>query len=179
MFEKLLVCLDGSASAEKIIPLACGISQATKGNLVFLRVVQDPAQSWAEEDRLNDCARQYGAQLRIAVSPDPPNAIRAELAREPRAIAALTTHGRTAWTEAIMGSVALGVLREAMRPVLLFKPQLNRRRQRKLPPLQRLWMAVHSEKILSYAVKAARSLSARLLLLQALPVHRPRGRLSH
>ena len=72
MFEKLLVCLDGSASAERIIPLACGISQATKGKLVFLRVVQDPAESWTEEERLNDCARQYGAQLRIAVSPDPP-----------------------------------------------------------------------------------------------------------
>ena len=65
MFEKLLVCLDGSASAEKVIPLACGISQATKGKLVFLRVVQDPAESWTEEKCLNDCARQYGAQLRI------------------------------------------------------------------------------------------------------------------
>ena len=97
MFEKLLVCLDGSAAAERIIPLAYGISQATKGKLVFLRVVQDPAESWTEEERLNDCARQYGAQLRIAVSPDPPGAIRAELMREQRSIAALTTQGRTAW----------------------------------------------------------------------------------
>ena len=180
MFEKLLVCLDGSAAAERIIPLAYGISQATKGKLVFLRVVQDPAESWTEEERLNDCARQYGAQLRIAVSPDPPRAIRAELMREQRAIAALTTHGRTAWTEAIMGSVALGVLREAMRPVLLFKPQVNREAPKKITTIAAaLDGSAFSEKILSYAVRAARSLSARLLLLQALPVHRPRAILSH
>ena len=167
MFEKLLVCLDGSASAEKIIPLACGISQATKGKLVFLRVVQDPAESWTEEECLNDCARQYGAQLRIAVSPDPSRAIRAELVREPRAIAALTTHGRTAWTEAIMGSVALGVLRGAMRPVLLFKQQLNREAPKKITTVAAaLDGSAFSEKILSYAIRAARSLSARLLLLR-------------
>jgi hypothetical protein len=74
-----------------------------------------------EEDYLKECARRYGAELRFAVSPDPAAAIRTELEREPRAIAALTTHGRTAWTEAIIGSVAFQVLREAMRPVLLFR----------------------------------------------------------
>lgn len=180
VFDEIIVCLDGSSLAEKIIPLARGLTQATAGKLIFLRVVEDPAEILAEEQYLSDCARQYRAQLRVAVSPDPPRAIRAELVREPRAIAALTTHGRTAWAEAIMGSVALRVLREAMRPVLLFRPeQENREAPKKITTVAAaLDGSPFSEKILPYAVRAARSLSARLLLLHALPVRRPRPILS-
>ena len=111
MFNEVIVCLDGSALAAKIIPLARGLTQPTAGKLIFLRVIQDPAEIQIEEEYLGHCARRYGAQVRFAVSSDPGSAIRAELGREPRAIAALTTHGRTAWAEAIMGSIALQVLR--------------------------------------------------------------------
>jgi hypothetical protein len=96
--------------------------------LIFLRVIEDPAEIRAEEEYLNDCARHYGAQLRVAISTEPAHAIRAELVREPRAIAALTTHGRGAWAEAVMGSVVL----EAMRPVLLFRPQERREAPKKI-----------------------------------------------
>ena len=96
-----------------------------------------------------------------------------ELEREPRAIAALTTHGRTAWTEAIIGSVAFRVLREAMRPVLLFRA--HEKGCEAPNKITNVTAAVDgsafSEKILPYAVRAARSLSARLFLVQALPVH--------
>ena len=181
MFDELIVCLDGSSLSEKIIPLARGLTQATAGKLIFLRVVQDSAELAGEEEYLSDCARQYGAQLRFAVSLDPAHAIRAELVREPRAIAALTTHGRTAWTEALMGSIALQVLREAMRPLLLVRPQDgNWEAPRKITTVAAaLDGSAFSEKILPYAVRAARSLSARLLLLQALPVVSPRPALSH
>jgi nucleotide-binding universal stress UspA family protein len=181
VFDEVIVCLDGSSLAEKIIPLARGLTQATAGKLIFLRVVQDPAEIWGEEEYLTDCARQYGAQLRLAVSLDPARAIRAELDREPRAIAALTTHGRTAWAEAIMGSMALRVLREAMRPVLLFRPrEEDCEAPGKITTVAAaLDGSAFSEKIVSYAVRAARSLSARLVLLQALPVVRPGPVLSH
>jgi nucleotide-binding universal stress UspA family protein len=181
VFDQIIVCLDGSSLAEKIIPLARGLTQVTAGKLIFLRVVQDPAEIFGEEEYLSDCARQYGAQLRLTVSLDPARAIGAELERAPRAIAALTTHGRSAWTEAIMGSIALQVLREAMRPVLLFRPQQeNGAAPKKITTVAAaLDGSAFSEKILSYAVRAARSLSARLLLLQALPVHQPRPVLSH
>lgn len=181
MFDELVVCLDGSSLAEKIIPLARGLTQVAEGKLIFLRVVQDPAEISTEEDYLRDLARQYGAALRVAVSIDPARAIRAELVRDPRAIAALTTHGRTAWTEALMGSIALQVLREAMRPVLLVRAQDgNWEAPKKITTVAAaLDGSVFSEKILPYAVRAARSLSARLLLLQALPVLSPRPALSH
>jgi nucleotide-binding universal stress UspA family protein len=172
VFNEVIVCLDGSSVAEKIIPLAHGLTQATGGKLVFLRVVQEAAEMSAEEEYLTDCARQYGAQLRFAVSPDPAEAIRTELVREPRATAALTTHGRAAWAEAIMGSVAFRVLRESKRPVLLFRP-----RDKSVEVSKKITIVAvtldgneFSEKILPYAIRAVRSLSARLLLLQALPV---------
>jgi len=179
MFNEVIVCLDGSSLSEKILPLARGIIQVTKGKLVFLRVVEGPDEMSSEEDYLRDCARQYGAELRFAVSPDPSAAIRAELHREPRAIAALTTHGRTAWTGVIMGSVALSVVREALQPVLLFRPQEHREAPTKIITVAAaIDGSPFSEKILPDAVNAARSLSARLLLLQALPVIRPASPLS-
>ena len=179
MFDEIIVCLDGSSLSEKILPLARGIIQVTKGKLVFLRVVEGLDEMSSEEDYLRDCARQYGAELRFAVSPDPSAAIRAELHREPRAIAALTTHGRTAWTEVIVGSVALSVVREALQPVLLFRPQAHREAPNKIITVAAaLDGSPFSEEILPHAVKAACSLSARLLLLQALPVIRPPSPLS-
>ena len=181
MFDELIVCLDGSSVAEKVIPLARGVTQATGGKLVFLRVVQDAAEMSAEEEYLTEAARQYGAQLRFVVAADPAKAIRAELAREPRAIAALTTHGRAAWAEAIMGSVAFRVLRESKRPVLLFRPQgkVIEVPKRITTVAATLDGNEFSEKIIPYAIRAARSLSARLLLLQSLPSRGSQPLFSH
>ena len=41
MFDEVIVCLDGSSLAEKIIPLARGIAAAKDGRLSLLRVVED------------------------------------------------------------------------------------------------------------------------------------------
>ena len=141
----------------------------------MLRVVEDPTEIGPEETHLRECARQYRARMRFAVSSDTVNAILNELVTDPSSIAALTTHGRGAALEAVMGSVAFQVLRDGSRPVLLFRPQ------------ERVWSTARkikviaaaldgtrfSETILPYAVKAARSLSASLLLLQTLPAPMP------
>ena len=175
MFDEVLVCLDGSPLAETILPLARAITAPKGGKLTLLRIVRDPAELSAEEDYLRDCARRYGAGLRFIVSTDPASAIGAELERTPRAIAALTTHGRTAWVEGILGSVALQVIRESKQPVILFRPLGEGSK----PPEKISTVAValdateFSEQIVPYAVRAAQSLSARLLLIQALPVHPP------
>ena len=174
MFDPVIVCLDGSSLAEKMIPFARALTRAAAGRLIFLRVVQDPAEMSAEESYLKDCARRYDAELRFAVSPDPAAAIKTELEREPHAIAALTTHGRTAWTEAIIGSVTFRVLRQSVRPVLLFRP--HDKDSEAPTKITRVIAALDgsafSEKIIPYAARAARWLSAHLLLVQALPVRR-------
>jgi nucleotide-binding universal stress UspA family protein len=175
MFDNILACLDGSSLAEKILPLARGIAAAKGGKLTLLRVVADLAEISSEEKYLRDCARQYCAQLSFPVSSDPANAIVAELASNPNAIAALTTHGRTAWAEAILGSVAHRVLGESKRPVLLFRP-LEKDGE---APKQITTVVValdgneFSEKMIPYAVEAAKSLSAKLLLIEALPLQSP------
>ena len=173
MFDEILVCLDGSSLAEKILPLARGIAAAKGGKLTLLRVVADLTQLTSEEKYLRDCARQYCAQLSFPVSSNPANAIVAELASNPNAHAALTTHGRTAWAEAIVGSVAHHVLRESIRPVLLFRPLESDSEAPK-----RIGTVVvaldgneFSEKMIPYAVEAATSLSANLVLIQTLPLN--------
>jgi len=173
MFDEIIACVDGSSLAEKVLPLARGITAPRKGRLTLLRVVEDTDELATEENYLRDCARQYSAELRFRVSSDPAEAILAELKRDPRAVAALTTHGRTAWMEAILGSVALRVIRDAKRPVIVFRPLDNDREAPK--KISTIALALDggrfSERIITYAVKAAQGLSARLTLIQALPIH--------
>ncbi|HEX2932875.1 MAG TPA: universal stress protein [Candidatus Binatia bacterium] len=171
MFEEILACLDGSSLAEKILPLARGMIAPKGGGLTLLRVVADQAELAAEEAYLRDCARQYGAKLRFVIAPDPARAICLELDRNPHAIAALTTHGRTAWMEAILGSVALRVIGESKRPTILLRPLESE--SEALGKISQVAVALDgselSEKMIPCGVRAAQSLSARLLLLQALP----------
>jgi nucleotide-binding universal stress UspA family protein len=171
MFDDILACLDGSPLAETILPVAHAISVATAGKLTLLRVVADPAELSSEEDHLRDCARQYGAQRRFLIDSDPAAAIAAELESHPHAIAALTTHGRTAWTEALLGSVALRVISQSRRPVILYYPlEKNRAAPKRIDTLvAALDGSEFSEKIIPHAVKAAQSLSAKLTLIQVLP----------
>ena len=175
MFERVIVCLDGSAFAEAMLPVAKTVTETAAGEIVLFRVVEDRAEAGAEEAHLRDCARQYGARLEFAVSLDAVDAIRNQLVGDPHSIAALTTHGRSAPGEAVMGSVAFQILREARRPTLLFTPH-----ERDWSHANRITTVAaaldgtrFSEKILPHAVKAARSLAASLLLVQALPAPTP------
>lgn len=172
MYQEILACLDGSSLAKKILPLARILSVATRGKLVLFRVFGDIAELSAEEESLRDTARHYGAELRWMVSQDPVAAIIGELEPSPHTIAALTTHGRSAWVEAIIGSVALRVIRESKRPVIIFRPLED---ERKSPTkIDIVTVALDgsrfSEQILPYAVKIAQSMSAQLYLLQVLSV---------
>jgi len=171
MFDEVIVCLDGSSQAEKILPLARGIAAARCGRLNLLRVVQDVAELAAEEDYLRDCARQYAAKLVLLVGADAGAAIAAHLTTRNNATAALTTHGRTAWSQAIMGSVALRVIREAKRPVLIFCPiddasEAPQKIDNIVVPLDG---SILSETIIPFATDAARSLNSGLSLVQVLP----------
>jgi nucleotide-binding universal stress UspA family protein len=181
MFEELAVCLDGSSLAERIIPLAESLTDSAHGKLSLLRVFSDRAKMPVEQEHLQECARSWGAELRMSVSPDPARAILSELRRGPHITPALATHGRSGWSEVVMGSVARQVLREAARPVLLFGPHDGdwQRRRRIKTVAAALDGSPLSESILPYAVKAALALSARLLLLQVLPENLGKAELSH
>jgi nucleotide-binding universal stress UspA family protein len=170
MIEEILVCLDGSPWAEKILSVAHGIAGATRARLAVLRVVSSTDELTGEETYLRSLARQYGAEMKFLVSGEPANAIIAELKRNPGALAALTTHGHTAWAEAILGGVAFKVMRNAGRPIILFRPPPKEQAIPKRITTLALALdgSAFAERLIPYAADLAKSLAARLLLLQAL-----------
>ena len=171
MFDQIIVCLDGSPLAEKILPLAQGITSAKGSTVILLRVVGDSEGLSAAESYMRERAGVFRAPSRFLISPDPAAAIIEELEKNPRAIAAMTTHGRTAWGEALLGSVALKVIRGAKRPVLLYRARSD---SSSAPAkITNLVVALDgsefSEKIIPAAVAMAKSLNSRIMLVQALP----------
>jgi nucleotide-binding universal stress UspA family protein len=170
MFDKILVCLDGSPLSEKILPLAQGVARAKGVPLALLRVVEDSEEMSAAESYMRERAALFGAQIRFLLSRDPAAAITEELVKNPGAMPAMTAHGRTAWAEALLGSVALKVIRGARRPVLLHCPLPEHSQV----PAKIVTVVVafdgseFSEKIIPCAVELAKTLRARLLLVQAL-----------
>ena len=171
MFDEILACLDGSSLAQEILPLAQGIAAATSATLTLIRVVADADELAAEESELRQCARRYRAEVRFLLSADPAAAIVGELEAKPNAIAALTTHGRTAWTEAILGSVALRVIHGSSRPVILYRAVSGDGEAPKR--ISTLVLALDgsefAERMILFAAEMTKALEARLVLVQALP----------
>jgi nucleotide-binding universal stress UspA family protein len=172
MLDEILVCLDGSPLAEKILPLAQGIARAKGATVILLRVLGNSEELSAEESYMRERACVLRAPIRFLISPDPATAIIEELEKNPRAMPALTTHGRTTWREALLGSVALKVIRGARRPVLLYRVRSdNLATPTKITSLVvALDGSEFSEKIVPSAVAMAKVLTSRIMLVQALLV---------
>jgi nucleotide-binding universal stress UspA family protein len=172
MQEEIIACLDGSSRAEAILPVARGIAAAMGASLSLLRVVADADELRAEEDCLSEQARLFGARVKFVIAPDAASAILEELRQSPRALAAITTHGRTAWMEAVIGSVALKVVRGADRPVLLYRPGAAHFDTRR--GIDTLVTALDgsefSERVIPFAVEFAKSIEAKITLVQAVPM---------
>ncbi len=175
MINEILVCLDGSSLAEKVLPLARGIAHATGAILTGVKVVRDSDQIARAESYMRESARRFGAQIKFVVSGDPALAILEELEKDPTTLVAITTHGRTAWSEAVLGSVAFQVIRGAKRPVILYCPLVKDANAPK--KVTTLVVALDgsdfSEGIIPYAAEMAKALATRLLLIQALPLRSP------
>lgn len=171
MFDEVLACLDGSQLAQEILPLAHGISAAASATLTLIRVVADADELAAEESDLRQCARRYRAEVRFLLAADPAAAIVGELEDKPNSIAAMTTHGRTAWSEAILGSVALRVIQGSSRPVILYRTVSGNAEAPKR--ISTLVLALDgsefAERMIPFAVQMTKALAARLVLVQTLP----------
>jgi nucleotide-binding universal stress UspA family protein len=175
MINEILVCLDGSSLAEKVLPLARGIAYTTGAILTGVKVVRDADQMPPAESYMRESARRNGAQIKFVVSGDPALAILEQLENDPTTLVAMTTHGRTAWSEAVLGSVAFQIIRGANRPVILYCPLVKDTNAPK--KVTTLMVALDgsdfSERIIPYAAEMAKALATRLLLIQALPLRSP------
>lgn len=171
MFDEIFACLDGSPLAETILPLAHGLATAASVPLTLIRVFVDKDEIIAEENYLRDCARRYGAQLKFLIGADPGQTILTELEASPGAIPAMTTHGRSAWAEAVIGSVALNIIQKARRPIIIHRSQAADQK----PPNTIRTIAValdggeFSERIIPAALDLAKAINAKFMLLQVLP----------
>lgn len=173
MFDEIQVCLDGSATATEILPLAHAIAKQAGARLTLLNVVSKTAELASLADQVRAQGRPYDAQSRFLFSTDVAGAIAQEVNAHASAVTALTTHGRTAWSEAILGSVALNVIRATRQPVLLFRPGVAEAPEKISRIVAALDSSDFSERIVPVAVDWANALAARLILVQALPVAAP------
>ena len=126
MFRKILVPLDGSELALKVLDYLEPVLALGASNLVVLRVRPrgtsgpgpEPEQLSARLERLSVEHRLQ----RIERDGDPAAEILAVVEGEGASLLALCTHGRTGLARLVRGSVAERVLRRVRVPVLLVNP---------------------------------------------------------
>lgn len=123
MYERLLAAVDGSTVAESILPYALGISRATGSQLTLLRVVDGDGER-AEASRYVDAlAAELKVESRcVSAERDVASAILEEAARVPGTLVVMTSQGRSGVLGAVLGSVAMNVLRGSRDPILVYRP---------------------------------------------------------
>jgi len=156
MFKKILVCLDGSKLAEQIMPYATQEAICFRGKLVLLQAVQEPVafspgipgeaplpietEAMVEGtkealDRAKDYLEGLAAPLRkkgiqvktVAIPGRAGEAILDYANTNSINLITIATHGRGGLRRAVFGSVADYVLRESGLPVLVIRPQDEKR----------------------------------------------------
>jgi nucleotide-binding universal stress UspA family protein len=141
MYKRVLVAVDGSETAEAILPFIVQLAGPLDLDVILLRaspstpIVELEAARMISEVYLADLAKGiagHGLQVETVVRIGAPTETILAVAREKGAdLIAMTTHGRTGPSRLLFGSVAEGVLRESLVPVLLLKQSerdLERRR---------------------------------------------------
>ena len=122
----IIVPLDGSALAEKILPHAIALAKALEAKICLVRATPgDKADAYERHhlERLAGKIRGEGvAEVEGAVIHGDPATAIVDLTHEyPDALVAMTTHGRSGIGRWLMGSVADRVVRYAAGPVLVLR----------------------------------------------------------
>ena len=146
MYHTILVPLDGSKRAEKILPYFEKLAVGFGSKVVFLQVVEinfaymspysyytDAGLEKAEWEKIRGEAEHYLAGLQgefreqgiqAAFSVDEGSVVRTIInvaEREGADLIAMASHGRTGLARVFYGSVAAGVLQRVDRPLLLIR----------------------------------------------------------
>ncbi|MBX3011851.1 MAG: universal stress protein [Caldilineaceae bacterium] len=146
MYKRILVPLDGSKRAERILPHVEELAKKFGSQLVLLQVVEPTVVLAAPYDmghyydinqleRITEEAKQYlrslqgefaakGVEVEALVDSGPiVTCILEEAVRKDADLIAMASHGRTGLARAFYGSVAAGILNQADRPLLLIRAQ--------------------------------------------------------
>ncbi len=124
MYERILVPLDGSDFSEEVIPYAEGLAAVHGTPLVVLRIVDPKADHDEAMQYIEHVAAAHGARGECLVSAgDVADTIVEAAHRVPATLVAITSHGRSGLMEAMLGSVALRLVRSGAVPVLVYRPR--------------------------------------------------------
>jgi nucleotide-binding universal stress UspA family protein len=137
MFKKILVPLDGSETAEAILPWAQEIASRSGGQIALMNAVQ-PVAVWdttvtlttmeneeasAVEYLKSVMAKVPGKQTCRVARGEAAEAILEAAAAENADLIAISTHGRSGLARWLFGSTAGKVLETATTPVLFLRPK--------------------------------------------------------
>jgi nucleotide-binding universal stress UspA family protein len=152
MFKRILVCLDGSELAEKVLPYAVEEALRFDSELVLFRVISEaylislalpgipgtPINAVSTENReleeekiareyLKSLAEKLQAEKNLQVSYDSAigsagTTIIEYCEKQKIELVALATHGRSGPGRVILGSVADHVIRHSSLPIMLIHP---------------------------------------------------------
>jgi nucleotide-binding universal stress UspA family protein len=145
MYNKILVPLDGSELAEKVLPHVIALARAAGAELTLASVVQLTLGAvGAKIEALPEAAAERKAALRtealtypekvqrdlkgqgvaartVVLEGDVAHAIITYAEREGFDLVAIATHGRSGVDRFVMGSIAEKVIRSTIKPVLLIR----------------------------------------------------------
>ncbi len=196
MYQRFVVSLDGSSTAEAVLPYLRPLARRLGAEVELLTVVdraalqvaqaQQPEAATALRRRAVDRARRYLQQVASQLQdlPGPVNAVvrvgiaprvivgRARRTPGPMTVIAMTTRGQAEAGRWTMGSVADRVAHTASGPILLVGPRT--RATTSEAPLQTLLVPLDGSPLaeqlaLPYAVVLAKALQLAVLLVWVVP----------
>ena len=144
MYKSILVPLDGSGRAEKILPHVVSLAQCYSARVTFVQVIEltpllivdyglpggvlpevveqtkVEAETYLASWKEDFSQKGIGTTVRVEQGPIVETIIK--VAEEENAdLIAMASHGRTGLSHVFYGSVAIGVLHRADRPLLLIR----------------------------------------------------------
>ena len=170
MYRTVLVALDGSKNAEKVLPVVEPVLAASKSRAVLVQVL--PAGEGAPEAAAQAYLRSIASRLARkkvkaeteVVRGDPAVAIIRAAEKRHADLVAFTSHGHGGLAQWVFGSVAQKILRGCSRPLLVVRSLegTTRRISRIVVPLDG---SVGSEATLPHAAALAKTTGAKVELL--------------
>ena len=193
MYIRILLPLDGSRLSEQVIPYVLPMAEKLKAHVLLLRVIEsvDPALADPAHGRFLDqistsmrnqaedslgTIRSAFASAGVEVSSEacegsPASAIMAEANKDPAALIAMSTHGRSGVARWVMGSVTDKVLHSVQNPLLIVRPEdgdptTEANIRTIIVPLDGSAMA---EQVLPHVMIVAKALDCKISLIRVTP----------
>jgi nucleotide-binding universal stress UspA family protein len=199
MYRRILTPLDGSTTAEQVLPYVSWLAKNLPAPVELLRVVEYLPPEWMDwlvgvqpleiAANMTNQAEEYLAGIAQSLSHDVPSVVTTvrggpdaativeEAEQEPDTLLAMSTHGRTGITRWVLGSVADKVLHATAGPLFLVRARDEDKAEalERVPNLQTIIVPLDgstvAEQVIPHVVALAQRLDLGVVLVRAtLPV---------